>query len=103
MRSPAGLAPLCGRVYRLLWLSQTVSFAGDALVGVALVFAILRSGGTASDIGYVIAIQALVRVAFVLVGGVWADRLPREFVMLSSDLLRLAVQSALAAHLVTSG
>ncbi len=41
-------------------------------------------------------------LAFVLVGGVWADRLPREFVMLSSDLLRLAVQSALAALLVTS-
>lgn len=88
------------RAFRLLWLGQTVSFAGDALVAVALVFAILRSGGTASDIGYVIAGQALIRVALVLAGGVWADRLPRQLVMLGSDLVRLAVQAALAALLL---
>lgn len=100
MRS-AALAPLSGRAYRLLWLGQTVSFAGDALVQVALVFAILRSGGTASDIGYVVALQTLIRVALLLAGGVWADRLPRQLVMLNSDVLRLAVQAALAVLLIT--
>lgn len=100
MRSSAAFAPLSGRAFRLLWLSQTVSFAGDAVVQVALVFAILRSGGTASDIGFVIAIQAAIRVAFLLVGGVWADRLPRHLVMLSSDAARMAVQAALATLLM---
>lgn len=97
----APLAPLTGRAYRLLWIGQTVSSAGDALVQVALVFAILHIGGTASDIGAVVAIQLATRVAFILAGGVWADRLRRQFVMLASDALRAVVQAALAVLLVT--
>ncbi len=69
---------------------------------VALAFAILRSGGDAAEIGYVIACQVLIRVAFILAGGVWADRMPRQLVMLGSDLARLVVQAALAALLLVS-
>ena len=101
MRLTASLAPLAGRAYRLLWIGQTVSSAGDALVQVALVFAILRTGGTASDIGSIIAIQMVTRVIFILAGGVWADRLHRQFLMLASDALRAVVQAALAVLLVT--
>ena len=98
---PASLAPLAGRAYRLLWIGQTVSSAGDALVQVALVFAILHIGGTASDIGYIVAVQMVTRVVFILAGGVWADRLRRQFVMLASDILRAMVQAVLAVLLVT--
>jgi MFS family permease len=101
VRLVPSLAPLAGRAYRLLWIGQSVSSAGDALVMVALVFAVLHVGGSAADIGYVIAIQSVTRVAFVLAGGVWADRLPRQFVMLASDVLRAAVQAALAIALLT--
>jgi hypothetical protein len=101
VRLVTSLAPLAGRAYRLLWIGQSVSSAGDALVQIALVFAILHVGGTASDIGYVAAIQTVTRVAFILAGGVWADRLRRQFVMLASDALRAAVQAALAVLLVT--
>lgn len=95
------MAPLAGRAYRRLWIGQSVSSAGDALVMVALVFAVLHVGGSAADIGYVIAIQSVTRVVFILAGGVWADRLPRQLVMLASDLLRAAVQAALAIALLT--
>lgn len=98
---PASLAPLAGRAYRFVWIGQTVSSAGDALVQVALVFAILHIGGTASDIGYIVAVQMVTRVVFILAGGVWADRLRRQFVMLASDILRAIVQAALAVLLVT--
>ncbi len=98
---PASLAPLAGRAYRLLWIGQSVSSAGDALVQVALVFAILHIGGTASDIGYVVAVQMVTRVVFILAGGVWADRLRRQFVMLTADILRAMVQAALAVLLFT--
>ncbi len=101
MRLPASLAPLAGRTYRLVWIGQTVSSAGDALVQVALVFAILHIGGTAADIGYIVAVQMVTRVLFILAGGVWADRLRRQFVMLASDILRAMVQAALAVLLVT--
>jgi MFS family permease len=87
---------MANRPYRLLWVGQTVSSAGDALTLVAVVFAILRIGGTAADIGYVTAAATFTRVVFVLAGGVWADRLPRHLVMLTSDAVRAAVQSVLA-------
>jgi len=95
------LAPLARRAFRVLWTGQTVSSAGDALVQIAFVFAILRVGGTASDIGFTAAAQAIARIAFVLAGGVWADRLRRDVVMLVSDGLRAAVQAALAVLLLT--
>jgi len=87
---------MANRAYRLLWVGQTVSSAGDALTLVAVVFAILRIGGTAADIGYVTAAATFTRVVFVLAAGVWADRLPRHLVMLTSDAVRAAVQSVLA-------
>ncbi len=101
VRLPASLAPLAGRTYRLVWIGQTISSAGDALVQVALVFAILHIGGTAADICYIVAVQMVTRVLFILAGGVWADRLRRQFVMLASDILRAMVQAALAVLLVT--
>jgi MFS family permease len=68
---------------------------------VAFVFAILRIGGTAADIGYVTAAATFTRVVFALAGGVWADRLPRHVVMLTSDAARAAIQSVLAVLLFT--
>ena len=45
------LSPLSSRPYRLVWLGSTTSSLGDAVVQIALVFAVLHIGGTASDIG----------------------------------------------------
>ena len=58
-------------------------------------------GGTAADIGYVTAVQTVTRLVFVLVGGVWADRLRRHLVMLGSDVVRAAVQAGLAVLLIS--
>jgi MFS family permease len=38
-------------------------------------------------------------VLFLLAGGVWADRLPRQLVMIGADALRAAVQALVAASL----
>ena len=40
-------------------------------------------------------------VAFLLVGGVFADRLPRRAVMLTADVARMCTQGAIAALLLT--
>ena len=95
------LRPLASRSYRLMWLGSTTSSIGDAVVQIALVFAILHVGGTASDIGVVAAVSTVARIAFVLAGGVWADRLRRQYVMLAADAVRGAVQAALAVLLLT--
>ncbi|SRR6266487_585129 len=96
----SSLAPLARPAYRRLWLGQSVSSAGDALATVASVLAILRIGGTAADIGVLAAAQTVTRVVLTLLGGVWADRLRRQFVMLASDVVRAAVQAVLAVLLV---
>ena len=96
------LGPLAERPFRLLWIGQTTSALGDALMGVALAFAVLDLGGSASDLGLVFAARTVSSVAFVLAGGVWADRLPRRAVMLVADAVR-ALAQGLVAFLLISG
>jgi MFS family permease len=89
------------RSFRLLFAGQGVSSIGDGVVPVALSFAVLDLTGSVQDLGLVLAAQALPLIVFVLIGGVWSDRLPRQRVMLFSDLTRAGVQGACAALLLT--
>jgi len=84
------------RDFRLLWLAQSASVIGDNIVLVALALFIIERTGSATDLGLVLAAQALPLVAFLLVGGVWADRLPRHRVMIATDLVRFALHALLA-------
>src|SRR5215217_5724961 len=91
------------RPLRLLLAGQAVSFAGDALFPVALAFAILDDlDGTPAQLGLVLAAQALPLALLVLAAGVWADRLPRQRLMLVSDFGRMAVQAIMAVLLLSS-
>src|SRR4051794_41193402 len=76
--------PLTERPFRLLWVARTGSSLGDSLVVVAIPFAVLRIGGGATGLGVVLAAYTLGRAAFVMAGGVWADRLPRRAVMIGA-------------------
>ncbi|MGW0195113.1 MFS transporter [Nonomuraea sp. NPDC003201] len=86
--------------FRLLWLGQTVSSIGDQMFPVAVAIAVLNQGGSATDLGLVLAARTLALVLFVLVGGVWADRLPRRLQMLAADALRAVAVSCLAAAVI---
>ncbi len=85
------------REFRLLWVAQSASVLGDNIVLVALALFIIERTGSASDLGLVLAAQALSLVAFLALGGVWADRLPRHRVMVATDLVRCALHALLAA------
>lgn len=85
------------RDFRLLWLAQSTSVIGDNIVLVALALFIIERTGSATDLGLVLAAQALPLVAFLLVGGVWGDRLPRHRVMVVTDLVRFTLHALLAA------
>ena len=76
------------RSFRLLLTAQAISIIGDAISMIALPFAILAMGGSVGQVGLVLAARAIPNAFFLLVGGVWADRLPRRLVMLASDLIR---------------
>lgn len=88
--------------FRLLFAGQALSMIGDRITFVALPFAVLSVGGGAGDVGVVIGATTIPFALFALLGGVWADRLPRHRVMLASDLVRM-VSQALAAALLLSG
>jgi MFS family permease len=93
--------PLRRRRFRLLWLGRVSSAVGDAIVPVALTFAVLSIHGSATALGGVLASFTIARVVFTLAGGVVADRFSRRSIMLGCDLLRAAVQAFIAAMLLT--
>jgi len=66
---------------------------------IALTFAVLDSGGTTADLGFVFAASVFPQVLVMLGGGVLADRVGRRPLMLVADAARLAVQATLAAAL----
>jgi MFS family permease len=88
------------RNFRLLFLGQATSSFGDRLAPIALAFAVLDLTRSASDLGFVLAAQTAPMLLLVAVAGVWADRLPRQLVMLSSDGVRCASQGATATLLL---
>jgi MFS family permease len=103
---PAMMAQVMRRVlrereFRLLWLGQSASTIGDRLVFVALALYVTEIG-TPTDVGVVLAAHAIPFVAFLMLGGVWADRLPRHLVMVATDVVR-AVMHALLAILIFTG
>ena len=97
----AGLAPLRHREFRLLFAGRTTSLVGSAMAPVALAFAVLDVTGSKTDLGLVLAAREVPLVAFLLAGGIWADRLPRNHVMVGANLLSALSQAAAAALLLT--
>ena len=97
---PESLAVLRQRDFRLLFCGQAVSLFGDRMVNVALAFAVLELGHSASEVGLVLACRTLPLVLCLLAGGVVADRVSRRAVMVSADLVRLGSQGVLAALLI---
>ena len=93
--------PLRQRRFRLLWFGRVASAIGDAIVPVALTFAVLSIHGSATALGGVLASFTIARVVFTLAGGVVADRFSRRTIMLGCDVSRAAVQAFIAAMLLT--
>jgi MFS family permease len=94
------LGPLRHREFRLLFLGRLTSMFGNALAPVALAFAVLELTGSKSDLGFVLAARQIPQIVFLLIGGVWADRLPRHRVMVLTSYVSGTSQLVLAALLL---
>jgi predicted MFS family arabinose efflux permease len=70
------------------------------MVSVALAFAVLHIGGSASEVGLVLAVGVLPSAVTALAGGVLADRVSRRTVMVGADLVRVASQGTMAVLLI---
>ena len=98
----AELAPLREREFRLLFFGRFASYVGSAVAPVALAFAVIDDlEGSPTALGLILMAAWLPQIAFVLIGGVFADRLPRHFVLVGSNVLSGAAQAAAAVLLLT--
>jgi MFS family permease len=79
----------------------SVSTLGSGMAMVALAFAVLEFGG-ATDLGIVLLAREVPIIVLLLLGGVFADRLSRRTILVSTDLVKGAAQVA-TAMLLFSG
>lgn len=86
-------APLKQDSFRSLFLGRVLSTFGDALIPVALAFAVIRIYGSSADLSFVLAAGTVPTILFVLLGGIAGDRWPRAHVMLAADFTRFCVQA----------
>jgi MFS family permease len=87
--------------FRYLFLGQSASVIGDRVVVVAIALFVTQRTGSATDLGLVLGSQELPLVALLLLGGVWADRLPRHQIMVIADVIRAALHATLAVLIFT--
>jgi len=93
------LGVLTGRNFRRFYIGYSASLLGTAMSAVAIAFAVLDSGGTPTGLGVVFTANIVPMIAFMLGGGVIADRLGRRATMLIADVVRCAAQGTLAVVL----
>jgi MFS family permease len=74
--------------FRRLWVSSLLVTIGASAFPIALAVTVLDAGGNATSLGVILASRVLSSVLLALVGGVWADRLPRKYVMIGADVYR---------------
>jgi hypothetical protein len=87
------------RNFRRFYTGYVTSLLGTAMSTVAIAWAVLESGGSASGLGYVMAANVVPQVLLLAFAGAVADRAGRRRVMLAADLLRCGAQACLAAAL----
>ncbi|HSL00255.1 MAG TPA: MFS transporter [Rubrobacteraceae bacterium] len=76
--------------FRRLWIGQGLSFVGDAASMVALVVLVVQIAGSASAVGGALVARLLPTLASP-VAGVFADRLDRRAVLITTDVARAAL------------
>jgi len=92
--------PLAHADYRYLVSGATVSALGNAITPVALAFAVLDLGGSATDLGLVVSAFAAAEVLTVLAGGVLGDRVPRQLMLQGSAAAAAVFQALIAVALI---
>ena len=90
------------RDFRLLWIGEAISVIGDQFYMIALPWLVLQLTGDALAMGTVLALAAVPRALFMLVGGALTDRFSPRMVMLVSNLLRMLLVFLLAGLVLSA-
>ncbi|MBN9620210.1 MAG: MFS transporter, partial [Actinobacteria bacterium] len=87
--------------FRLLAGGQALSWLGNGFQTVALAVAVVLNGGGPGELGVVMAGSVVAMLAGTLFGGVWADRLQPQQVMIASDVVRCGAAAVLSLLFAT--
>ena len=87
---------LAVRDFRRFYAGYATSLLGSSMSTVAIAWAVLESGASATGLGYVFAAAVVPQVLLMAIAGAVADRFGRRRVMLTADALRCAAQASLA-------
>jgi MFS family permease len=88
--------------FRMLWIGESISLLGDQFYMIALPWLILTLTGNALAVGTVFATAGIPRALFMLVGGAMTDRFTPRKLMISSNVVRMALTGLLAALVLTN-
>ena len=77
--------------YRNFFISGLIFVLGASAFPIALAVTVLDNGGDASALGLILAARVAAGTIFMLIGGVWADRLPRKWIMIGADSFRAGI------------
>jgi MFS family permease len=93
---------LANRDFRLLLADRLIAPAAFAFSLVGVSFAVLDAGGSAADLSYVLAAQIAPSLVFTLIGGVVADRIAPQRVIVAANLLIAAGEGTFGLLVLTS-
>ncbi|MCP2340676.1 MFS transporter [Actinomadura rupiterrae] len=86
------------RSFQLMFWARAISFFGNAILPIALAFAVLGQAtpSAATRLGLILAVRSVAQVVFLLIGGAVADRFPRRQVMVGAEAMAGIAQAATA-------
>ena len=87
---------LAAPAYRWFWFVSAVSIFGDQLSIIALPWLVLKLTGDAAAMGLVVALAAIPRAVFMLIGGAVTDRLSPRRILVATNLVRLLTMGLVA-------
>jgi len=96
MPAPKALRPFVHREYRVLISALAISIFGSGMWAVAMVYQVIRLGGGPLELSLVAAAGSAGLVAFVLAGGIAADRIPQRRLIIAVEGANLAVIAAIS-------
>ncbi|MCU1566095.1 MAG: transporter [Pseudarthrobacter sp.] len=96
MPAPKALRPFVHREYRVLISALAISIFGSGMWAVAMVYQVIHLGGGPLELSLVAAAGSVGLVAFVLAGGIAADRISQRRLIIAVEGANLTVIAAIS-------
>jgi MFS family permease len=82
--------------FGLLWFAQLISFIGDGVFQLALIWWVGAKTNSGTMVGLILGVSALPPVLIGPFAGTLADRLPPKLILITADLLRAVIMGGFA-------